>query len=210
MFGLSAKHRALATTCNFFYKVHFPRRLVRRDSGGGTVHGSVGRNQSADDSADRTTNRHASQRANPAPTLAEGGCADARSDESADNKADHGVPSAPGIGGCRDAGNILAFHGYLGAPFVQREGLISHADKFPVMSRAGLDYHNFLACLKAIQVGPRTLLRIQRGRKHEGKNQNQYRFSHGASCMVGAGVLEVNFDLRAKPYARNTSLSTSD
>ena len=71
------------------------------------------------------------------------------------DQADQGVLAAPGAGTGRDADHIFAFYRDVGTFLLQRDYLVSDADKFSVVVfHAGLDHNNSLANPQTTQVRP--------------------------------------------------------
>src|ERR1022692_2951125 len=114
--------------------------LLRGGSGGSAVDGGVGGDHSPHYRSARGANRDANKGTNsfrksyPAFRTGASGSANARPDESAGYKADHGMLAAPGARGGRDADNVFAFYRDVRAVFLQGKPLIGHADKFSAVA----------------------------------------------------------------------------
>jgi hypothetical protein len=140
---------------------------VRGGSGGCAVDRRVGGQGRADEGAARGTNRDANKGANSArgapqeTGLRAGGSADAGASGCADQKADQSVLATLGSGGSRDAHDVFALQRDVGTVFFECEQFIGEGDKFSaVVFQAGFDHFYPLANLQAIEVRPRTLLRL--------------------------------------------------
>jgi hypothetical protein len=138
---------------------------VRGSRRGGAVNGGVGRDHGTHYRPAGGANCDANQGTNsfrgskPAFRSGTNGSANARSGESADYQADHGMLAAPGAGSGRDAYDGFAFHRNIRSFFLQCEYIVGNADEFSVVAfHAGFDHNNALSNPQATQVGPRSLL----------------------------------------------------